>query len=275
MSDSNINNMNIKQLRNEVQLLRDEIAIMKRNFEDILYNLDTDNFSTRVVKQGENMYTKIEQNAESISLQAEKVSENSQNIATLEVTADKIYSEVYSEDEDGTEVSRITQNAESITSEVEARKEEDGKLSTKITQTASSIRSEVSNVESRLNSSIEQNADNISMIVSDDENESIFLQTSSGFEMTGNVKVTQIMQVDGNLYIGDYDSRNEIKSIYFNNVASIRTAKDGWGYDGLSISSSVLYLLRPDKIFLVNPNNTSSYITLDSYIKLCISEQLG
>ena len=50
MSD-NINNMNDKQLRNEVQLLRDELAIMKRKFEDIIYNLDTDNFSSRFVKE--------------------------------------------------------------------------------------------------------------------------------------------------------------------------------------------------------------------------------
>ena len=47
MSD-NINDMNFKQLRNEVQLLRDELAIMKRKYEDILYNLDDDNFSRRI-----------------------------------------------------------------------------------------------------------------------------------------------------------------------------------------------------------------------------------
>ena len=47
MSD-NIPDMNFKQLRNEVQLLRDELAIMKRKYEDILYNLDDDNFSRRI-----------------------------------------------------------------------------------------------------------------------------------------------------------------------------------------------------------------------------------
>ena len=89
---NNINNMDVKQLRNEVQLLRDELAIMKRKYEDIIYNLDTDNFSQRLVKQGENMYTKIEQTAESISLQAEKIADNEEKMAELSVKAGEISS---------------------------------------------------------------------------------------------------------------------------------------------------------------------------------------
>ena len=50
MSDKNINNMDFKELRNEVQMLRDELAIMQRKYEDILYNLDTENFSSKFVK---------------------------------------------------------------------------------------------------------------------------------------------------------------------------------------------------------------------------------
>lgn len=45
MSDKDINRMDFKQLRNEVQLLRDELAIFKRKYEDAIYNLDSDNFS--------------------------------------------------------------------------------------------------------------------------------------------------------------------------------------------------------------------------------------
>lgn len=93
MSD-NINNMDVKQLRNEVQLLRDELAIMRRKYEDILYNLDDENFSSRLVKQKGDMMTSITQTEESIKLQAEKVTENSQNIASLEVTANQITTEV-------------------------------------------------------------------------------------------------------------------------------------------------------------------------------------
>lgn len=39
MSDKNINQMDFKELRNEVQMLRDELAIMQRKYEDILNNL--------------------------------------------------------------------------------------------------------------------------------------------------------------------------------------------------------------------------------------------
>ena len=91
MSD-NINSMNFKQLKNEVQSLRDELAIMKRKYEDIIYNLDTDNFSQRLVKQGENMYTKIEQTADEISLQAEKIEDNETKVAELSVKAGEISS---------------------------------------------------------------------------------------------------------------------------------------------------------------------------------------
>lgn len=87
MSD-NINKMDFKQLRNEVQLLRDELAIMKRKYEDIIYNLDTDNFSSRFVKEQGDMRTAIE------------------------VTAEGVKSKVSKEDFEST----ITQTAESISS---------------------------------------------------------------------------------------------------------------------------------------------------------------
>ena len=53
-----MSDIEVKRLRNEVQELRDELAIMKRKYEDILYNLDTDNFSQRVVKQGKKISKK-------------------------------------------------------------------------------------------------------------------------------------------------------------------------------------------------------------------------
>lgn len=39
LSDKDINQMDFKELRNEVQLLRDELAIMQRKYEDIFNNL--------------------------------------------------------------------------------------------------------------------------------------------------------------------------------------------------------------------------------------------
>lgn len=120
MSD-NIATMNDKQLRNEVQLLRDELAIMKRKYEDILYNLDTDNFSQRIVKQGKDMYTKIEQTADEISLQAEKIEDNETKVAELSVTAGQISSEVSDVKKDvSANKSLIEQTANSIESTVES-----------------------------------------------------------------------------------------------------------------------------------------------------------
>ena len=85
MSD-NINAMNFKQLKNEVQSLRDELAIMKRKYEDIIYNLDDDNFSSRFVKEKGDMRTAIEINAEGIKT---KVS-NEEFESQMEQTAKKI-----------------------------------------------------------------------------------------------------------------------------------------------------------------------------------------
>ena len=87
MSD-NINQMDVKQLRNEVQLLRDELAIMKRKYEDIIYNLDTDNFSSRFVKEQGDMRTAIEVTAEGVKSKVSKEEFES----TKEQTADKISS---------------------------------------------------------------------------------------------------------------------------------------------------------------------------------------
>ena len=92
MSDMNIATMNDKQLRNEVQSLRDELATFKRKYEDIIYNLDTNNFSSRFVKEQGDARTKIEQNAEKISLQAEKITDNEEAMAELRVKAGEISS---------------------------------------------------------------------------------------------------------------------------------------------------------------------------------------
>jgi hypothetical protein len=144
---SDIDKMNFNQLRNEVQLLRDELAIFKRKYEDIIYNLDNDNFSSQLIKEKEGMKTSIEQTEESITLHAEKIEGNSTKIGTLEVTAEAIESEVFEEKADGTKTSKIKQTADAIASEVTARKNADNQLSTQITQTSESISTRVGKVE--------------------------------------------------------------------------------------------------------------------------------
>ncbi len=80
--------MNIKQLRNEVQSLRDELAIMQRKYEDILNNLDVDNFSSRFTKEQGKMRTAIEVTAEGIKTKVSK--EELKAYSTIEQTAEHI-----------------------------------------------------------------------------------------------------------------------------------------------------------------------------------------
>lgn len=64
---SDISQMDFKELRNEVQMLRDELAIMRREYEDILYNLDYENFSGKLIKEKDEMKAEIKINADEIS----------------------------------------------------------------------------------------------------------------------------------------------------------------------------------------------------------------
>lgn len=66
MSDLDINKMNFKQLKNEVQLLRDELAIFKRKYEDAIYNLDSDNFGKSFTVEQNNMKAQIKITADAI-----------------------------------------------------------------------------------------------------------------------------------------------------------------------------------------------------------------
>ena len=124
--------LEVKRLRDEVQLLRDELAIMKRKYEDIIYNLDTDNFSSRFVKEQGNMRTAIEVNAKGIN------------------------TKVSSEEFESTKI----QTAQKIESEVKTLSDADKALSAKITQTADTIRSEVKSTAE----TIEEKFDNYSTI---------------------------------------------------------------------------------------------------------------
>ena len=89
--------MTDKQLRNEVQLLRDEIAKMKRMYEDIIYNLDDRNFSGQFIKEKNDMKTKIEVTAEGIKTMVSKTDlDNSlSEYTTLQQTAEAISTHAY------------------------------------------------------------------------------------------------------------------------------------------------------------------------------------
>lgn len=192
MSD-NINKMDFKQLRNEVQLLRDELAIMKRKYEDILYNLDTDNFSSRFVKEQGDMRTAIE------------------------ITAEGIKTKVSNEDFE----SALTQTADQFTLQVNAL---DELLSSKITQTATKIETRVSDLENFKTSTFKQTAYGFTLdgeqttftgviYLTDNNNNrkfSIFHDESQGYETilmhntSENPLPIVIGDYDSNVYIGNY-----------------------------------------------------------------------
>ena len=112
MSDD-INKMDFKQLRKEVQLLRDELALMQRKYEDILYNLDNENFSSQILQEKDDMKGDIEINAKSIKTKVS--SEEFESTITqvdnkIETEVSKTISVQFNSDEDPNERNDLTES---------------------------------------------------------------------------------------------------------------------------------------------------------------------
>lgn len=92
MSDGDINKMNFKQLKNEVQLLRDELAIFKRKYEDAIYNLDSDNFGKSFTVEQNNMKAQIKITADAIKTMVSDtdLAAELEKYSTIEQTAERI-----------------------------------------------------------------------------------------------------------------------------------------------------------------------------------------
>ena len=100
MSDKDINQMDFKELRKEVQSLRDELAIMQRKYEDILYNLDSENFSSQFIN-GINSKVSSDEVESMISQTADKISSRIEDVedaySHIEQEVDNISSKVSDE----------------------------------------------------------------------------------------------------------------------------------------------------------------------------------
>lgn len=166
MSDSNT----IKQLRKEVQLLRDELAIMKRKYEDIIYNLDDDNFSSRFVKEKGEMRTAIEVNAEGIKT---KVS-NEKFESEIKQTASSIDTKVSAINDEFKKYSTTTQTEALISSKVEE------------------INTSVEDVETRLSTQIEQTNNQISLTATEAKEyaEDYVTNTLTGYATKADLQLT-------------------------------------------------------------------------------------
>lgn len=96
MREENINKMNFKELREEVQLLRDELAIFKRKYEDAIYNLDGDNLGKSFTIAQDNLKAQIKITADALKSVVTKQDLETELIkySTIEQTADSISSYV-------------------------------------------------------------------------------------------------------------------------------------------------------------------------------------
>ena len=289
MSD-NSNQTELKKLRNEVQLLRDELAIMKRKYEDIIYNLDTDNFSGRFVAEYDNMKTDIkvtaegiksqvtkedldtelgktyssimEQTADKISAEVTALAAKDEELSTkITQTADKIESQVTHEDlnEALTQYSKVTQTAESISAAVQTLKDADAQLSSQIDLNSTNITSVVAkNISAKfIKSDARPNYDNTTTVqksmlceykgqlyyynditetwklypyATDTVNgekitiKSQFVQTSSGFDLTGDVSISGDAVVGGTI-----------------TGAALKSADSGDGYSQMDSGGLTVY----------------------------------
>lgn len=122
MSDTNIEKMNFKQLRNEVQLLRDELAMFKRSYEDMIYNLDSDNFGKGFTIEQNNMKSQLKATAEAITLMvsSEDLDDALENYSTIDMTSKEISAAVVSVNDTLKKYSTIEMTEDSIKSTVSA-----------------------------------------------------------------------------------------------------------------------------------------------------------
>lgn len=198
---SDLSQMEVKQLRNEVQLLRDELAIFKRKYEDIIYNLDDDNFSSTLLREKDGMKTSIEINAEGIKT---KVS-NAEFESAKTQLAGEITSKVNTLDNKLS--SQISQTATEINQKVDNVESD---LSSEISQTAAAINTKVSNLSSSV-SSVSQTANSFSSRITNLENfkTSTFNQTADGFLLDG-----EKSGFTGYIYLADKQGNKKFTMFY-------------------------------------------------------------
>ena len=99
MREENIDKMSFKELRKEVQLLRDELAVFKRKYEDAIYNLGSENFGKSFTVAQNNMKTQIQITADAIktTVSQNELADTLKKYSTTEQTAEAITSTVTAE----------------------------------------------------------------------------------------------------------------------------------------------------------------------------------
>lgn len=257
MSDTDINKMNFKQLRNEVQLLRDELAIFKRRYEDAIYNLDGDNFGRNFTIEQNNMRSQIQMTAEKIksTVSKKELETELEKYSTIEQTAEQI---------------ELTVNSEYVETLIDGKYVTNATFASQIKQSSDEILLSVSekyeNKEDaqeeygRLSSYISSNKNTISAIVKGEYTGTLLDNYFTGIEISPN----EIKMVDGQTYsaynsdgLRFYDSANQregwaiepsssgfggLLTYYVNNTAAYRFGSGvrGSGYDSTDMVLSAI-----------------------------------
>lgn len=186
MAKKPIEKMNFDELRAEVQRMSNEMAQMKRTYEDMLYNLDASNFSGQYVKESEGYKSMVKQTAKAITTMVSN--EELGKYSTIEQTAEKIEA--------------VVSSTKEITDELGEKIEENKST---IEQTATDIRAEVSKVQNEVETnkaSIEANAEAIKLKVEQKDINDAVADFSS---------VTQTAEAIQSMVLKRFDMKNAIK----------------------------------------------------------------
>lgn len=224
-----IDDMDFKELRNEVRELSDALLMMQRRFEDILYNIDSDNLSTSLKRVGKNMQTQIVQNEEKIALEAEKRTENEEKISALTVTADRI----------SAKVSEVEEGVSELNGEIAVNKN-------KITAIISGKYTE--NILDNYLTGIEIKPENIKIIVNGDDEYATFTNDGLQFFADG--------QKEG--WAIEPDAYGGVLKYYFNNGTAYAFGS-GYSGNGYTITDLALKALSGNRgRFVVDVTNSGN-----------------
>lgn len=211
MREESIEKMNFKELRAEVQLLRDELAVFKRKYEDAIYNLDSDNLGKSFTVTQNNMKAQLKIAADVIrsAVTEEDLASKLKKYSTVEQTAEAITTTVTAEYvntligggyvTNAMMMSQIQQSSEQILLSVSADYE------TKENAEAQ---------YNRLNSSITLNAEQIELKVSQTDLETELSQYSTLTQTAGDISaaVSSERSYMTNLLDTDYYTQEEVDS---------------------------------------------------------------
>lgn len=121
MREEDISKMDFNELRNEVQNLRDDLALLKRKYNDTIYNLDSENFGKSFTVEQDNMRAQMKMTAEAIKLKVSADDLQAERKAILGITAGSISAAVKEvQDDVASKYATLEVTADKITQTVTA-----------------------------------------------------------------------------------------------------------------------------------------------------------